>query len=313
MDIKQLRFFTALAREKHFGRAAERCHIAQPTLSARIRQLEQELGAPLIDRTHHAFHGLTDEGERVLHWARRITADCDAMYQELSGMTSEMRGELVIGVIPTALSFTPLLTEPFSQQHPDVRVTVLTQSSNTIQRGLDEYEIQAGISYVDNEPLKNVRHIALYEESYCLIYADALLERAQMLLTNGRDKSVSWADAALLPMAMLTQDMQFRRIVDDAFAKAGIAHTPVVETNSITSLWAHVLAGSVAGVVPAGLVDQLPHGAGVSTLSLVEPYITHQIGLLVADRQPASPLSQALCLVAEKLAHQRADADSAQL
>jgi DNA-binding transcriptional LysR family regulator len=301
VDIKQLRFFMALAREEHFGRAAERCHVSQPTLSARIRQLEEELGAPLIDRTHHAFHGLTVEGERVLHWARRITADCDAMHQELSGMTSEMRGELVIGAIPTALSFTPLLTEPFSLQHPNVSLTVLTQSSKAIQRGLDEYEIQAGISYIDNEPLKNVRHVPFYQESYCLVYATALVSRVPGIADHAPADGVAWVEAARLPMAALTTDMQFRRIVDDAFNKAGVDMTPLIETNSITSLWAHVLAGSVAGVVPAGLVDQLAPDVRVNVRPLIEPHITHEIGLLVADREPASPLSQALCLVAEQL------------
>ena len=68
MDIRQLQYLVALSREKHFTRAAQACHVSQPTLSGRIRQLEQELGVPIVERGHR-FHGLTPDGERVLKWA----------------------------------------------------------------------------------------------------------------------------------------------------------------------------------------------------------------------------------------------------
>jgi len=68
VDIRQLQYLVALAREKHFTRAAQACHVTQPTLSGRIRQLEQELGVPIVERGQR-FHGLTPEGERVLEWA----------------------------------------------------------------------------------------------------------------------------------------------------------------------------------------------------------------------------------------------------
>src|SRR5436189_5898554 len=71
MDIRQLQYLAALAREKHFTRAAQACNITQPTLSGRIRQLEQELGVPIVERGQR-YIGLTPEGERVLKWAHLI-------------------------------------------------------------------------------------------------------------------------------------------------------------------------------------------------------------------------------------------------
>src|SRR5262245_35198163 len=71
MDIRQLQYLAALAREKHFTRAAKVCNVTQPTLSGRIRQLEQELGVPIVERGQR-FHGLTPEGEKVLKWALAI-------------------------------------------------------------------------------------------------------------------------------------------------------------------------------------------------------------------------------------------------
>src|SRR5256885_13028489 len=83
MDIRQLQYLAALAREKHFTRAAAACNITQPTLSGRIRQLEQELGVPIIERGQR-YHGLTPEGERVLAWARTILANWQSMQQDLA-------------------------------------------------------------------------------------------------------------------------------------------------------------------------------------------------------------------------------------
>ena len=78
MDHRQLSFLVALASERHFGRAARVCHVTQPTLSARLKQLEEELGTALILRGHR-FEGFTPEGERVLTHARRILAELDEL------------------------------------------------------------------------------------------------------------------------------------------------------------------------------------------------------------------------------------------
>src|SRR6476646_6579873 len=105
MDIRQLQYLAALAREKHFTRAAQACHVTQPTLSGRIRQLEQELGVPIVERGQR-FHGLTPEGERVLAWAHEILDNWTSLQQEIATLrnTSEpLAGRLSVGVIPSAL------------------------------------------------------------------------------------------------------------------------------------------------------------------------------------------------------------------
>ena len=109
MDIRQLQYLAALAREKHFTRAAKACNVTQPTLSGRIRQLEQELGVPIVERGQR-FHGLTPEGERVLKWAHTILDNWQAMQQELAsikGRKEQLTGRLVIGAVPSALPMAP--------------------------------------------------------------------------------------------------------------------------------------------------------------------------------------------------------------
>src|SRR4051812_4526952 len=135
MDIRQLRYLVALARERHFARAADACGVAQPTLSAGLRHLEDELGVPVVERGNR-FKGFTPEGERVLAWAQRILADCEALEQELVGSRKNLRGRLVIGVIPSALAMASRLTAAFLARQPGVAFRLLSHSSIEIQRGL---------------------------------------------------------------------------------------------------------------------------------------------------------------------------------
>ncbi|OYZ98430.1 MAG: LysR family transcriptional regulator, partial [Rhizobiales bacterium 17-65-6] len=151
MFVRQLHYLVAVAREGHFGRAAQACHVSQPTLSAGLRKLEEELGVPLVMRGHR-FLGLTDHGVRVLAWAQRIVADYDGLKQEISGPGAGLSGTLRIGAIPTALPALPPLVNAFCASHPLVRVTLLALPSAAILRGLDEMEIDAGVTYLAEAP-----------------------------------------------------------------------------------------------------------------------------------------------------------------
>lgn len=117
MLLRQLEYLVALARERHFARAAAACYVSQPSLSAAIRKLEHELDVPIVRRGRR-FEGLTPEGERVLARAHRVLAERDALQQELSAMRGGLAGTLRFGAIPTALSAVSLLTTPFCAQHP---------------------------------------------------------------------------------------------------------------------------------------------------------------------------------------------------
>src|SRR5262249_13219162 len=101
--IDKLEFFIALARNQHFGRAAEECGVTQPTLSAAIRQLEDTLGVVLVQRGSR-YNGLTPEGQRVLEWARRIVGDARTMREEIRAARFGLAGHVRIAAIPTALA-----------------------------------------------------------------------------------------------------------------------------------------------------------------------------------------------------------------
>ncbi|MGE3295634.1 MAG: LysR family transcriptional regulator [Geminicoccaceae bacterium] len=290
MDIRQLRDLVALARERHFARAAAACGVAQPTLSAGLRQLEEGLGVLIVERGNR-FKGLTVEGERVLGWARRILADCDALEQELAATRRSMTGRITLGVIPSALTMAAPVTAALLQRQPGLGVRLLSCSSIEIQRGLDEFEMHAGITYLDNEPLAHVRSVALYEERYVLLTAPG----------HGLDVagSLGWAAAAELPLCLLVPEMQNRRIVDAAFAAAGASPVPVVETDSVVATVAHVREAGLAAVVSEQLVDRLGLASGLIRTRLDSPEVTQRVGLVVSDREPVPPFVAALWAAAE--------------
>jgi len=285
MVIRQLVYLAALAREKHFGRAAAACHVSQPTLSAAIRQLEAELGVPIVERGQR-YKGLTAEGQRVVEWAHRIIADCDALNQDLSEMRHGLTGRLRIGAIPAALPAVSLVTTPFCLKHPRVTITILSQSSIEIQRALDSFEIDIGITYLDNEPLIRVRTQPLYRERYIFLTAESGPFAAR--------RSLGWAEAASVPLCLLTPDMQNRRILNGVFRSVNCQPTPAIETNSVLTLCSHVRFGQWSSVMPHTFLYLFGVPNGMRAIPLVEPEPVHEIGLAIADREPAPPLARAL-------------------
>ena len=141
--IDKLEFLLALARERHFGRAAEACGVTQPTLSAGIKQLEDTMGVLLVNRGSR-FQSFTPEGERVLDWARRIVGDSRAMRQELEALRHGLTGRLRIAAIPTTLAMVASLTTPFRMRHPNVQFTILSRTSIEVLAQLENLEIDAG-------------------------------------------------------------------------------------------------------------------------------------------------------------------------
>ena len=143
--LDKLEYLMALARERHFGRAAEACGVTQPTLSAGVKQLEEQMGVLLVNRGSR-FQGFTPEGQRVLDWARRIVGDSRAMREEINALRHGLSGQLRIAAIPTALAMVAALTTPYRERHPNVRFTIYSRTSIEILELLDNLEIDAGIT-----------------------------------------------------------------------------------------------------------------------------------------------------------------------
>jgi len=291
--IDKLEYLLALARERNFGRAAETCGVTQPTFSAGIKQLEDTLGVMLVQRTSR-FLGFTAEGERVLDWARTIVADTRAMRAEVQTLKKGLVGHLRIAAIPTALPMVSALTTPYRAKHPNVKFTILSRTSIDILQMVENLEVDAGLTYIDNEPLGRLRAVPLYNEQYRLLTsADSPL---------GDHDKVTWAEVGKIPLCLLTPDMQNRRIIDGLLHAAGGRAEPTLESNSMIVLFSHVRTGSWASVMPERLADTLGLTERLRSIPIVEPEVVHQIGLVVPPREPMTPLVSALVAEASRLA-----------
>ncbi|RSM84967.1 LysR family transcriptional regulator [Kibdelosporangium aridum] len=285
MLLRQLEYLVALAREGHFSRAAQACHVSQPSLSAAIRKLEHELDVPIVRRGNR-YDGLTPEGERVLLWAHRILAECEELRQDLSTMENGLAGTLRIGAIPTTLTVAPLLTTPFCARYPRARVSIESLSSQDIVHRLTEFELDVGMTYLDGEPLGRVRTFPLYEEKYLLLVpSDHVLAEQQV---------VGWADAAKQPLCLLSEQMRNRRILDEMFASVGAMAVPSIETDTVSALYAHVATRNWCSVISHAWLNMfgVPQGMRVVPLERVRP--APRIGLVIADRDPEPLVARAL-------------------
>ncbi|MET8857668.1 LysR family transcriptional regulator [Streptomyces sp. NPDC004579] len=292
MLLRQLEYLVALARERHFARAAAACYVSQPSLSAAIRRLEHDLDVPIVRRGRRKYEGLTPEGEVVLAWAHRILAEQVALRQELSALRGGLTGTLRLGVVPTALPVASLLTTPFCERHPRAGVSLESLSSVEITHGLAEFELDAAMTYLDDDTLRQVRRFPLYEERYMLLTpADGPLAASD---------TVRWAQAAALPLCLLSPRMRNRRIIDECFAADGATATPAIETDSVAGLYAHLPGGRWSSVISHAWLHMFGVPEGMRVVPLTGPAQGPRVGLVVARSEPESVLAGALVAVARE-------------
>jgi DNA-binding transcriptional LysR family regulator len=180
----------------------------------------------------------------------------------------------------------PYLTRDVQRLHPQINFTIMSMSSEEILRGLNDYSIDAGITYLDNEELAHVKALPLYYERYRFV-----TNRTSVPAEQG---SISWAEIGETPICLLTPNMQNRRIIDKVTRAAGVTLSPRLETDSTMVLLSHVQTGRWASILPAALVDMASLPRGIVSLPIIGPEVTNMVGLVVPARNPMSTLVQAL-------------------
>ena len=284
MIARKYLYLIALAKEKHFGRAAASCHVSTSTLSAAIRDLETELGIAVVERGQH-FTALTPEGQRVLDYAQRMAAQSEALRQDLARLQGGLSGQLRLGVIPTALTRVAELTASFARRHPQTTMLVRSLATHEILQALRSFELDAGIVYSESGGDPDLAFQPLWEEGHVLITASDRFA--------GRT-AIGWSEAAELPLCLLTPDMQNRKIIDKVFAELGHPVSPRIETNSIVSILANTVAGPCSSIVPRAVLETIGTPAGLIVLDLKEPAVAWATGLITPAREPQSPMAAAL-------------------
>lgn len=291
MQTRLIEYFVALQRERHFGRAASACNVTQPTLSAGIVMLETQLGKRLIARDRK-YAGLTPEGEAILPWARQLIAATEAIEQAAQTAQGPLMGELRLGAVPASMPVTGMLVDAIRARYPMLNVQLRALTSRQIERELSAFELDAGITYLDFEPPGHALSVPLYNERSMLVSA-----KDGIALPD----PVHWPDLAGLPLCLLHQGMQNRRILDARLAVLGLALRPVVTADSYLALLALVRQGSLCSIIPESHLLLLRGIEWATTAALPDSVEANRIGVIVPDRTPMSPLAQSVMAVAREL------------
>ena len=285
MFLRQFEYLIALEQEGHFGRAAERCHVSQPSLSSALQQLEAELDVPIILR-HQRYQGFTPEGERVVSWAKRLLADKKSMIEELAIMRRNLNGRIRIGAMPTSSPVLPRINRLFSSLYPLVDVDIQFLGSDKLINELRNFELDVGITYLEGFSLKKLNTMSLYEEQLSLMVPTNMLPKDR--------SSLSWAEAAELRLGLLTPNMREREVMDEAFDSVGCKPSPQLECNSIFQLAFHVMQGDIATIVPKGFSETNNAFPGTREVLLTDPIVSKPVGLIWEKVSPPLPMAQAM-------------------
>ena len=169
MNLRDLKYLIAVAETKHFGKAAERCFVSQPTLSGQIKKLEEELGVILFERTNRSVE-ITPIGQDILQHAYQILEQADVIQQLGKAHSDPLAGPLRIGAIPTLSPYLmPLILLPLKQQYPQMRLVLSEEMTATLLKRLHNHEIDAAlIATQEDEP--DLQSIPLFDEPFWLAY-----------------------------------------------------------------------------------------------------------------------------------------------
>ena len=291
--LESLRYLAALEQHRHFGRAAQACHITQPALSNAIRALEQAFGATVVRRGRQ-YEGLTPEGELALAHGHRMLHEAEALRQALASRAGAPTGQLLIGTVPSAEPVAARFAARLQALQPGLRPVLRSLSSPEIEAGLDSLALDLGLGY-SGRPEVHARKLAVWPQydEHCFVLQAVGAPEAPFAF----GPPIAWAEAATLSLALLTPEMHFRALIDAAFADAGVRPRAAIETNSVLALLMAVQQPPLAAVLPGALVGVARCQPGLQARPLVAPVLRTPIAFLTAPTgRPTLALQAALAL-----------------
>lgn len=170
MNLRDLKYIIAVAERRHFGKAAERCFVSQPTLSGQIKKLEDQLGIAIFERTNRSVE-ITPVGEEILAHARRIMEQVDGIEQVARVYQDPLAGPLRIGAIPTLSPYLiPLILAPLKKQLPQMKLVLSEELTNKLLERLHDHEIDAALLATAVEE-QEFETLPLFDEPFWVAYS----------------------------------------------------------------------------------------------------------------------------------------------
>jgi LysR family hydrogen peroxide-inducible transcriptional activator len=303
MTHKQLRYFDALARHGHFGRAADACAISQPALSMQIKELEETLGGVLLERgARHV--GLTQFGEEVAQRARDILRSVDELGDFARASRDRLAGRLRIGMIPTIAPYLlPTVIGTLARMHPELEIHIRETLTPKLIQELAEGRLDTAIVALPvSEP--SLTEVALFAENF-------------LLVRPGKDEGTPVPTSKALRemrLLLLEEGHCFR---DQALSFCHMQSSPpreVLDASSLSTLVQMVSAGIGVTLIPEMAVAVETRSASVSVARFKNPQPSRTIGMVWRKTNPLArqllQISEVICLSAEALRKQRTPGSS---
>ncbi len=284
MELRQFEYFVAVAEEAGFTKAAARLHVAQPGVSAQIRQLERELGQPLFDRSGRTVR-LTEAGEAVLPYARAALAAVEGAQRAVDELTGLLRGHVTSGTVDWIASLDlPALLAGFHHDHPNVEITVVQHDSATLADALRDGRADLAFLSLGPEPPDGITtRTVLEEDVYAAVNRDHPLARNSTL----RLRALAAEDLISLP-----KGTGLRAVLDEACAAAGLTPRIAFEAGEPPVLAQLAAHGLGVAVLPESAARDLPDD--LHAMPIVRPRLTGRIALAWRTEGPHSPAARAL-------------------
>lgn len=279
MELHQLRYFLAVARTKNFSRAAEQCHVAQPSLSQQIMKLEEELGEKLFERNKREV-SLTAAGDLFSRHAERVMDELEQARETVSELNGLVRGRVTLGALPTvAPYYLPKRLKQFAVQHPGIDVVVHEDTTAQLVRAVLAKEIDVAL-------------VSLPVERVGLVAEEFFEEELMVALPDGhplmKKKSLSLDDLECEAFILMKeghclsgQVLQFCRL-------NGFAARVSFRSAQIETVLAFVAAGAGVSIVPEMACTSRLKGVTYRSV----PGVRRSIGVIYRESRPLSRAAQ---------------------
>ena len=284
----------AVAEERHFGRAAQRCNVTQPSLSSGIEQLELELGVPIFLRGRgQRFHGLTAEGERVATWSRGVLAYCDAMRKEVAIMKNDLTGNLRLGAMPSMSPVLPSVLQTFRDKYPSVRVDVQFIGNEAMKLGLNNFALDVALTYLDKADLGRKNTLPIYTEQMSLSSRTVRSSRTAKRSRGERPHSCRWRCCGH-PCTNGASSIRCSRA-------SSVRRNLTLNPSSTRTLMFQVQFTELCTIIPSHFGYAPGLHQGTRALALVDPVVSQEVGLFWAEGEIVLPMANAFVSIVKEL------------
>jgi LysR family cyn operon transcriptional activator len=281
MELRHLRYFLSIVKLGSFTRASEELCVTQPTLSHQIRQLEEELGCELLERSTRQVR-LTDAGEIFAAYASRATKEVENGKLAIQQFRGLRQGSVTFGVVASLISSLMPVLSRFQIEYPGIHLNVLELPTGELERQVRDGELAFGVAYGPGSAEQ-------------VEWEDLLQEELALIVTPhhelARQPAVSFAEIAQIPIALLTRGYVSRKLIDAAFAEAMCTPHVSIEMNSIDAMLQMVASTGLATVLTTRVVG---NSGGRLVAVPIRPALMRSAGIFTRHDANRSPGSQVI-------------------